>query len=137
MATTIEPTTDELRACRKCQRELPRSEFFVYRKSGTLSHICSKCNLLRKNSGIDPTRSLGWAIVDASPDASPPRALRAELCRLREAGVSWAQAWPLAVDAVLAELDDPKAWLEAFSWAELDWRAGYLRESFRCHAPSL
>lgn len=72
----------------------------------------------RENPGR-PLRSQQWWSVD------PFERLRILLRLERQAGVSFADAWPRATQRVAADQSSPAAWLEVFEWSRAAWQRAF------------
>jgi len=63
------------------------------------------------------------------PNAAPAIEMRQALARARDQGMTFAEAWPEALPAVLDAVPDRDRadWAAAFAWGRSRWRAAFTR----------
>lgn len=126
--------------CSRCNGTFGRDGMMKVKKNlSGVGALCIDCERARKHRS--ESGDLGWVAVHAAPDHRPAVRLRRSLERSRQQGLSWDEAWPIAVGYALRDVcriihtgvsrdDEREQWLEAFRFASPQWHAAYVRAPF-------
>jgi len=110
------PVVRTTRYCVACAKTKPRSEF-------ASSHpLCDQC-ANRRQPGTEKLNRQ----IEAAPDPAVPRHLREQLASLRESGLTFEDAWTIALGHVLEDLsrDARAGWFAALQETRDVWRDAF------------